>query len=174
MLFKLCMISGSKLWYLSCRHLCMFQVWERTLSQHKEVQSLFSMASLHRNCKSGQCVQASWIPFCPESILCQVWKWSWTWVSEWRPKERRITLLNILLLSFLSWEGERGGKCREGGCKWEIEQEKQAPIFRQSKNIFYELSFCCLANLCNNLLRILCVVRVAFEAVGLNPVWDVL
>lgn len=91
-----------------CRDLCVFQVFQWTVPQHKEVWTQFSMACLHRNCHSWECYQREGIFICLKSLLWEVSTTSWTWVSQWWAKTRRFEILNNIGQDFLQREGELG------------------------------------------------------------------
>lgn len=102
---------------LCYRYLRVFQVWQWTVPQYKEVWTLVSLARLYRDCASRQCLKVRGISLCSEGFLCQMRQWTWSRVSKWRPQAGAVTLLNILLFPYLQGKGRgtvSGRDHREG------------------------------------------------------------
>ena len=71
-----------------------------------------------------------------------MWQWTWSRVPGWRTKERPITLLNILILSLLQREGERGWRQGKASCEWGIKWlHRDRPISSDSSR-FMNYVFC--------------------------------
>ena len=90
------------------RHLRLLQVWQRAILQYLEIPTLFAVARVHVNSEVGQRVQVRGVTFCPQGVVRQVRQRTRPRISQRRPEEWPVALLNILLLSLLQ-EGERGG-----------------------------------------------------------------